>query len=75
MNLTKMLEIANQVTDQTIAEVDAEYNQLEKKEGIYEVDGEKSATWMARLKTKFEADGWEATRLDEKHLLIQKGTR
>ena len=70
MNLEKMLEIANAVTDSIIEEIDSTYNEMEKRKGVYEFTGEHKATWIARMTTLFESDGFHVKQLDDEKIMV-----
>ena len=71
MDMNKILELANQVTDQIIDEVDAKYNSLETTKGVYLFEGEHQATWVHRMTTLFRNDGFKVTDLGDGKIYVQ----
>lgn len=71
MELEKILQIANQVTDEVIAKIDAEYEKMEKRKGVFEITGKDRATWIKRMTVLFKADGFNVKQLDDSKILVR----
>lgn len=68
--LKKWLEIADDVVDSIIDEIDSAYSEMEKRKGVYEFTGEHKATWINRMTVLFEADGFYVRKLDDEKIMV-----
>ena len=71
MELEKILQLANQVTDDVVAKIDAEYGKMEKRKGVFEITGKHKATWIKRMTVLFKADGFDVKQLDDSKILVR----
>lgn len=68
----EILEAGRKFTDKILDEIDTEYHEMEKREGIYEITGEHHRIWLHRFTVLFESDNYHVEKISDERILVRK---